>query len=262
MTTTARTSKARARRVAPGLERDSAHSLHEQVLDRLRQHLGKELPVGTQVPTEEALTRQYGVSRSTVRKALERLVAEGLLVRRQGKGTFVARPMPKIVHSIDRLAPFLETFRQVGEDIRIEVMRFEWIDDPDLPAELKDWSKPVLRYERRYLSGGVPHAITRITVPHHIGRHITRDEVDRRPIYDLLRRKLKLELRQAQFLVSCRQPTPASAQGLGISQSAYLLVLERITRDAEGHPVETTTHLLRPDVYQLSVVLDDLQKAR
>ncbi|HMN78880.1 MAG TPA: GntR family transcriptional regulator [Burkholderiaceae bacterium] len=259
---TPRISNSRARRSGPSLERDSAHSLYEQILDRLREHLGGELAPGDQAPTEEFLTRQYGVSRSTVRKALDRLVAEGLLVRRQGKGTFVARPLPRIVHSIDRLAPFLETFRQFGEDVRVEVTRFDWIDEPDLPAELQAWQRPVLCYERRYLLRGVPHAITRITVPHDIGRRITREDVDRRPIYELLKKKLKLELRQAQFLVSCRQPSPASAQALEISQSAYLLVLDRITRDANGTPVETTTHLLRPDVYQLSVVLDDLHKPR
>ena len=240
------------------LERDSAHSLYEQIADRLRQQLLSTLEPGGQLPTEEAMLQAYGVSRSTVRKAVQRLVDEKILVRRQGKGTFVSRPMPKIVHAIDRLAPFLETFRQVGEDISIKVTEFAWSDSPDLPPELSSWARPILCYERRYLSRGVPHAITRIRVPVHIGRRITRAEVESRPIYDILQKKLRIKLARAQFLVSCRQPDPATSSALEISQSSYLLVLDRVTRDVAGEAVETTTHLLRPDVYKLSVELKDL----
>ena len=104
-----------------GLQRESATSLYEQIADRLRQHVSAG-EAGGQLPTEEALMRMFDVSRSTVRKAVQRLVNEAVLVRRQGKGTFVSQPMPKIVHSIDRLAPFMETFRQVGEEKCLELV--------------------------------------------------------------------------------------------------------------------------------------------
>ena len=244
-----------------GLQRESATSLYEQIADRLRQHVSSG-EAGTQLPTEEALMRMFGVSRSTVRKAVQRLVNEAVLVRRQGKGTFVSQPMPKIVHSIDRLAPFMETFRQVGEDIRTELIEFAWIDKPDLPIELDSWERPVLGYQRLYTSRGVPHAITRIRVPAKIGRRMTRAEVDSAPIYDILQKNLKVELARAEFLVSCRQPSPEISEALEISQSSFLLVLDRITRDDGGEAVEMTTHFLRPDVYQLSVALEGLARAK
>jgi GntR family transcriptional regulator len=242
-----------------GLQRNTPRSLYEQILDRLRHQVVSSLTPGEQLPTEEELMRQYSVSRSTVRKAVQRLVDEAVLVRRQGKGTFVAQSTPRIVHSIDRLAPFVETFLQVGEDIRTEVTEFSWIDELDLPKELEAWGRPVLRYERRYVSRGVPHAITRVMVPPEIGRHMTRGQVESAPIYDILRKGLKIELRRAEFLVSGRQPSPEVSAGLEISQSSFLLVLDRITRDARGNAVEMTTHFLRPDVYQLSVVLKDIE---
>ena len=240
-----------------GLQRESATSLYDQIADRLRQHVSSG-EAGGQLPTEEALMRMFQVSRSTVRKAVQRLVDEAVLVRRQGKGTFVSRPLPKIVHSIDRLAPFMETFRQVGEDIRTELIEFAWMDNPDLPIELKDWERPVLCYRRLYTSRGVPHAITRIRVPAKIGRRMTREEVDSAPIYDILQKKLQVTLSRAEFLVSCRQPPPEISEALGISQSSFLLVLDRITRDPAGEAIEMTTHYLRPDVYQLSVALEGL----
>jgi len=251
-----------AGRAAPVLERGSARSLHEQIFDRLHRELRQSLRPGDQVPTEEDLTREYGVSRSTVRKALERLVAEGILIRRQGKGTFLAQPVPHIVHAIDRVAPFVETFKQLGGDIRVEVSQFAWGDGADLPAELAEWPRPVLSFEWRYVSRGVAHALTRTRLPNGLGRRLTQDDVTRYPIYDLLQNKLKIKLEHSKLLVSCRPPTALEAASLQLSQGAYVLVLDRISGDENGNPVEATTHVLRPDVYQLSVELDDLRVRR
>ena len=244
-------------RALQGLQRDRSTSLYEQIADRLRQFVAARAE-RSQLPTEEALMQMFAVSRSTVRKAVQRLVDEAVLVRRQGMGTFVLQPTPKIVHSIDRLAPFIETFRQAGEDIRTEVIEFAWLDNPELPSELASWERPVLGYQRLYVSRNVPHALTRIHVPAKLGRRITRADVDSCPIYDILQNTLSVKLSRAEFLVSCRQPPREISEVLGISQSSFLLVLDRITRDQAGEAVEMTTHFLRPDVYQLSVVLKDL----
>ncbi|VTU30280.1 GntR family transcriptional regulator [Variovorax sp. PBL-E5] len=240
------------------LERESDRSLYEQVTDRLRGHLVANMAVGQQLPTEAELVEVFSVSRSTVRKAVQQLVDEGVLTRRQGKGTFMARPTPKIVHSIDRLAPFMETFRNAGEDLHTELIHFGWVDSPSLPDALQAWDKPVLSYQRLYVSGGIPHAVTRIDLPHHLGRKLSQSDVEAQPLYNVLSKKLRISLSRAEFLVSCRQPTPELSQKLELSQSTFLLVLERITRDTDGNPVEMTTHFLRPDVYQLSVALDDV----
>jgi len=247
--------------VLNSLQRESPRPLYEQIADRLREGTVSSLQAGAQLPTEEAMMETYGVSRSTIRKAVQRLVEEALLVRQQGKGTFVVRPMPKIIHSIDRLASFFETFRQAGEDINTAIISFYWDESPVLPKELDAWERPVLTYERLYVSRGVPHAVTRSTVPMAIGRKITRADAEATPVYDILQKKLKLQLSRSEFLVSCRQPSSEISASLKISQSSFLLVLDRITRDKSGQALEMTTHFLRPDVYQLSVALKDLEQA-
>jgi GntR family transcriptional regulator len=248
----------RKRQPQIALERESAHALYEQVADRLRTLVATAAQPGWQLPSEEELTVQFKVSRSTVRKAMQRLVDEAVLVRRRGKGTFVARPVPTIVHAIDRLAPFFETFRQLGEEIRTELIDFLWEENADLPKELRGWARPVLAFRRRYISRGVPHAITRIQVPFHIGRRLARADIETSPIYDVLKGRVGVVLRHAEFLVSCRHPSHEISEMLEISQGSLLLILDRITRDNGGQAVERTTHFLRPDVYQLSVVLKDL----
>jgi GntR family transcriptional regulator len=190
------------------------------------------------------------------------LVDEAVLVRRQGKGTFVALSPPKIVHSIDRLAPFMETFQKAGEQLKTELISFGWRESPELPRELDGWERPVLMYQRLYISSGIPHAVTQVVLSRDIGRRISHADVEAQPIYGVLETKLGLSLSRADFLVSCRLPSPRLCETLELSQSTFLLVLERITRDIDGRPVEMTTHFLRPDIYQLSVALRDVDRRR
>lgn len=236
------------------LDRQSDRSLYEQIVDRLREMVSGQR-ASVQMPTEEALTSMFGVSRATVRKAIDQLVADNVLVRRRGKGTFCTRPLPSIVHPIDRVAPFFETFQQAGENIQTEITHFFWNDGARLPVELGAWSRPVLNIQRRYVSRNVPHAVTQIAVPAHIGEKITREQIASAPIYEVLE-KIGVWPVKSDFLVSCRQPTAEIAESLDISCSTFLLVLDRITRDADSEPVEAMTHFLRPDVYKLSVTTE------
>lgn len=240
------------------LERDSAQPLYEQITNRLRRDLADRSDFNEQLPTEEDLMARYEVSRSTVRKAVQRLVDEGLLIRRQGKGTFLARPLPHIIHSIDRLAPFIETFKGAGTKLRTELINFTWTSDLELPPQLAEWERPLLSYQRRYESDGVAHAIVHVVLPHGIAREVNRSSIETTTVYQLLQNDLGLVLAKSDFLVSCRQPSAKLAEALDISQNTFLLVLERITYTADGKPAEMTTHYLRSDIYQLSVALKDV----
>lgn len=244
------------------LARGSARTLYEQLTDHLREYLLAQHDVGGQLPTEESLMQMYSVSRSTVRRAIQSLVDDGVLVRRQGKGTFVARATPKIVHSIDRLAPFMETFKQAGASLRTTVIDFSWTDKPELPENLTGWETPVLSYRRLYVSNGIPHAVTRVYLPRRLGERVSRSDVEAMPLYELLQNKLHVVLSDAEFLVSARPTSRELSQILELSSSTSLLVLERISRDSSGNAVETTTHFLRPDVYQLSVEVNDFKRTR
>src|SRR4051812_8458495 len=84
-----------------------------QLAERLRQQIADgRYPEGAQFPTEEALGREFGVSRITVRAALDRLATEGLLRRERGRGTFVAAP--PIEHDLGQLTDFAEDMAVVG----------------------------------------------------------------------------------------------------------------------------------------------------
>ena len=75
------------------LRNESASPLYAQMMERIRMDIERGVyPVGDRIPPEHELEKRYGVSRVTVRRALQELTAAGLLERKQGKGTFVAQP--------------------------------------------------------------------------------------------------------------------------------------------------------------------------
>jgi GntR family transcriptional regulator len=99
---------------ASPLKKTSERPLYKQLMQRLRNDITAGVyPAGERIPGEQALCGVYGVSRVTVRKALEEIVREGLLVRRQGKGTFVAQE--KIKRDLGRITSFSDACAQIGQ---------------------------------------------------------------------------------------------------------------------------------------------------
>lgn len=95
--------------------RKGSEPLYKQIADYIRQKVDEEeWPVGHQIPTEQRLCQQFNVSRITVVKALERLVEEGLLVREQGKGTFVS--LPELSTEPMELLSFTEEIKRKGKN--------------------------------------------------------------------------------------------------------------------------------------------------
>ncbi|MDR7238858.1 GntR family transcriptional regulator [Neobacillus drentensis] len=115
--------------------RKGSGPLYKQIADYIRQKVDDgEWSVGYQVPPEIRLCEQFNVSRITVVKALERLVEEGLLVREQGKGTFVA--LPELSTESVELLSFTEEIKKKGK----------------IPSSLvlsKSWTKPTIGIQQR-----------------------------------------------------------------------------------------------------------------
>lgn len=233
------------------LDRSSPRALHEQLSEHIRGLIG-DLGGEGRLPSEDELGRRFDVSRATVRRAVETLVSEGALVRRQGRGTFVARP--HVVGHLDRLGPFVEAFTG-DEDVEARLLSFAWVSAAQLDSR-SDALAPdgdVLAFERLYLTDGVAHALVRVIVPAEIGRRITRAQIEHHPIYHVLRDQLHLTLREAHIALRCEPASPGVAGALGLEDHSSVLVLERSTTGGDGGVVEVATHYLRPDVYQLEL---------
>jgi GntR family transcriptional regulator len=233
------------------LSREDPRALHEQLSARLRaQFLSAHRP-GQQIPTEEAICQTYNLSRVTVRRAIQTLVDQGLLIRRQGRGTFLAQPRPRITYEIDRLGPFMDAFAASGEQVAAHLVGFHWGDEKQVPACFAP-SKSVLLYERVYETAGNPHGCLQIALPAHLGERVSRADAASKGVYTILR-EMAAEPHRASFDISSELPNQTLASRLGVSLTTPLLSLVRISYDAGGAVLERTVHHLLPEVYRLSV---------
>ncbi|RTL55223.1 MAG: GntR family transcriptional regulator [Bradyrhizobiaceae bacterium] len=239
-------------REAADLRREDPRALHEQLTTRLRGEFLSAYSPGHQIPTEEAIGQTYNLSRVTVRRAIQTLVDQGLLIRRQGKGTFLAQPRPRITYEIDRLGPFMDAFATSDEKVNAHLVDFYWGTEKQVPSCFAP-AKSVLLYERLYETGGNPHGFLQIAIPAHLGEHISRADTACIGVYQILKEKIGIEPYRATFNISTELPDQILAARLGVSSGTPLLSLERISYDAKGEALERTLHHLLPEVYRLSV---------
>lgn len=112
----------------------AAAPLYQQIRDHLRRQIGEGIyRVGDKLPSERELCEAFSVSRIPVRKALEQLEAEGMIVSHQGKGSFVKRPV--IRDNLVRISTFSQTLEQQGYRGATKILSFAE-QDPDCGREL------------------------------------------------------------------------------------------------------------------------------
>jgi GntR family transcriptional regulator len=222
---------------------------HEVVRAQLLDLVGNE-QVGAVVPPERQLATELGVSRTTLRRVLGELVAEGYLTRRRGSGTFVAKP--KIAQALT-MTSFSEDMRRRGFTPGSRTLSLErttagaragrWLEVP--PQE------PVIRAVRLRLADGEPMAIETLQVPAALVPGITAADLEGGSFYELLQRTYGVTLASGVQTTEPTVLTEEEAETLGVPPHSPAFLFERVTRDTAGRPVELVHSLYRGDRYKL-----------
>jgi GntR family transcriptional regulator len=213
------------------------------------------------LPGELALTRQFGVARVTVRKALERLALEGLIARAPGRGTVpikaahdAAKPEARKAH----LSGLLENLVSMGLRTSVKVISVARIA---APAEVADALRlaPGAAVQkavrvRATAQGPLSHITT--FVPKALAP-FGRRELAKKPILVLME-EAGTRIGRAAQLISARLADAEVARHLDIAVGSALLSVQRLIHDADGRPVQWLQGLYRPDRYQYQMELSRL----
>lgn len=228
------------------------HSLkHVRVRDYLRSLVTHELGVGDAIPSERVLCERFGVSRMTVRQAVDALVVDGLLVREQGRGTFVA---PTKVDLEVRLATFGEEMRRRGMEPSSTVLAAEVVEaTPDVADALdRVAGEPVHHLHRVRHADGEPMAIEQTWVPVDLVPGLFTDGPPESVYAELRRRGLAPDW--GEDTVAASEVDPLDAPLLGLRPGAPVLRIAR--RTFAGHVAcAYSRSSYRADRYELWVPL-------
>ena len=219
-------------------------AVREALIDLIR-----ELPAGAGMPTERELSGRFGVSRGTVRQALDRLEAEQRIHRHQGRGTFVAKP--KMDHLLE-LTGHSEHVRARGMQPASRLLGIARLPaDADVAGMLAlAEGDEIFQIERVRLADGEPLAVEVLYLD--AGRF---DDVasllgESQSLYQLLRARYGVELAWAEETIEAAVAPEREASLLGVAHGGPVLLLCRQSFDPIGRPVEFVRSMYRADRFR------------
>ena len=222
-------------------ETPSFQPLYQQIKGLLTQRLESgEWRPGEAIPSEQDLAAQFSVSQGTVRKAIDELAGENIVVRRQGKGTFVATH----TETKSSMFRFLRMRRNDGQDEYpaselLDVRRGRATAEIARAIDLKPGdSVLVLRRLLRY--GGEPTVLDEITLPAALFKGLTKERFDayEGSMYGFFETEFGVRMLRAEEQVKAVAADPTTAEALRVGIGSPLLCVERIAYTYGDKPVE------------------------
>ena len=195
---------------------------------------------GEAIPSEIELAARYRVSQGTVRKAIDALAADNFVVRRQGKGTFVATHTEEAQSTLR----FLRVRADDGHDEHpasrlVDLKRGKAVAEIARLLELKP-GEPVVTIRRLLEWGGKPVVLDEITLPAALFRGLTRAKLEAYPgsMYGFFETRFGVRMLNAQERLKAVAADAAPAAALGVPPGSPLLAVERVAFTFGGRPVE------------------------
>lgn len=236
--------------------RATAIPLYYQIETVLRRKiLSGEYPPNACIPSEEALSADYGVSRITIRQALALLERDGLVVRQRGKGTFVSENAISL--ETPKLTGSMEDIILLGIKTTTKVLDMSTIKAPEnIRNHLKLAPKSeVFRIEKIRLVENNPFSYVVNYLSPEIGQKIKEDDLAVKPLLMILEDNLGIRAAEADQTLEATIADAHVVPLLEIRLGDPLLKVERTVFDPKGNPIEYVSVLYRADKYSFNVKL-------
>jgi GntR family transcriptional regulator len=219
------------------------------------------LGVGEAIPSERQLSAELGVSRLTLRAALDELAREGYVVRRRGSGTFVGEP--KIAQELT-MTSFTEDMRRRGMEPGSRTLSLEIV-----PAGARlgrflhvSPSEPIVVAKRLRLADRETMAIETLHVREALVPGLTRRDLEGRSFYELLRERYGIVIAGGAQTIEPTVTNEEESAALGVPLHSPAFLFERVTHSERNEIVEFVHSIYRGDRYRLVTDLTALPSPR
>lgn len=228
--------------------------LYDQLVDILTDKIEHEYRPGDLLPSERELSDRYGLSRTTVRLALQELERLGLLIRQHGRGTFVADRSAQTTN-LSQAYSFSEQMRSMGREPSTTILEFSVIEaDKNLAEHMGTRiGERLYKIKRLRSADDMPMMVERSYLPVRKFMTLKRPMLEKKALYDIVEQDFreKIGVAEEEFFASIARP--ADAHLLDISEGAPVLDLIRTTYNTSNEIVEYTLSVARADQFKYKV---------
>lgn len=228
--------------------------LYDQLVDILTEKIEHECVAGDMLPSERELSERYGLSRTTVRLALQELESLGLVVRQHGRGTFVADRSVQAAN-LTQSYSFTDQMREMGRDPKTTILEFAEIEaDKNLVEHMGvRLGEKLFKLKRLRSADDMPMMVERTYLPMRKFITLKRPLLEAKPLYEVIEVDYQEKIRVAEEEFFASIARPADARLLDIGEGAPVLDLVRTTYNTRNEIVEYTLSVARADQFKYKV---------
>ncbi|MCQ8261240.1 GntR family transcriptional regulator [Streptococcus suis] len=228
--------------------------LYLQLVDTLEIMIRDNMEPNEKLFSERELTQVYGVSRITVRLALQELEKRGLVYKKHGKGTYVSEISNSAV-DLSQAYSFTEQMRRIGKIPSTKILSFSTILVTDFIAQQLQISlgNQVFELERLRLADGIPMMLERTYVPVEIFPQLSKERLEELPLYEIFFEDYGQQIRLAEEEFYASIALDNEANLLRIPNSSPVLHLIRKTYNDRNRLIEFTFSIARGDQFRYKV---------
>ncbi|HQY91739.1 GntR family transcriptional regulator [Caldilinea sp.] len=230
------------------IDKNSPVPLYYQIAEQLKEQIATgELASGSRLPSERELSEQTGVSRMTVRQALNYLQRDGLLAVRQGVGAFVAQD--KHTYDALHLLGFSEEIGRRGDSVESVVLEQVVVSPPTRVAQqlAVDEHCKTVKIMRVRRVNQEPMLLETSYIPSPLCPGLEAVDLATNSLYAVLESHYGLQLHRARQTMECVAATDYEQSLFDLRSGAAVLLLEGVTYDAHEAPVEYFKAIYRGD---------------
>lgn len=231
-------------------------SLTEQAKSVIKERILADQFAGGRIPSETELAAELGVSRTTIRDALTRLENEGVVVRRQGAGTFVNEPGLRVKTRLDEIWSYEAMLQAHGYTPSTRILD---VVEGGVSAEIEtdldlDPGAPVLSVRKLFAQNDIPAILTQNHIPSHLLPDAFPDDALLTPVFAFLAEQCRTPL---AYYVSDIVPQVADvvlADALAIAPGTPLIAFEEVGYDNDNRPIVKAFSYFRDDLLRLRLI--------
>ena len=235
------------------LKQDAITPLYVQLMDELEASIrnGVYKP-GDKIMTETEMAKEYGVSLITVRKAVGSLMEKGLVVRKQGKGTFVTKP--KYSRNMKKLQSFTEMCEQMGvkPGARVRENRLIAADKKVADRLGIEPGSNVVYISRLRLVDGEPVQVEKSYFPLKYA-FLLEEDLNDGSMFECLKEKAGAKVASSEKMIELCRATAEEAALMDVKKGDYLLFVKSTAYDENGEPMYAGIQLINGDRFSLYV---------